>query len=40
MSNQHMYKQGQNRPDHANNIGKKSYLQVHKSYMCVCVCVL
>jgi hypothetical protein len=39
MSNQHMHKQGQNLPNHEYNIGKKSYLQVHNSYMCVCVCV-
>jgi hypothetical protein len=39
MSNQHMHKQGQNLPNHEDNIGKKSYLQVHNSYMCVCVCV-
>jgi hypothetical protein len=39
MSNQHIHKQGQNLPNHEDNIGEKSYLQVHNSYMRVFVCV-
>jgi hypothetical protein len=37
MSNQHMHNQGQNLPNHEDNIGEISYLPVNNSYVSVCV---